>query len=113
MSKLELKQLIYDLYNSPIFTGFAGALASVLFAKEKLSFWRRLAHIIVGSLVASYIAPAVIDWMGIENERVQLSFTFIVGVIGVGIIAALINWLQEFKKDPGAAFKSLRNIWRR
>lgn len=112
--KIEIKQLIADLYNSPVFTAIAGSLTSLaLPSDDKLPWYKKLAYLFVGTAICVYTSPVLIDWLGIENEKTKMGLTFLIGTGGVSIAHGVHKLFKMFKEDPANALKNIRNIWKK
>lgn len=86
----ELAQLIA----SPFFVGAAGALVSLKYVVA-LGWWRHVTNWAAGTLVAGYCAPPLSDWLKLDGKSDALGVAFVLGLVGLSIIAAVHKAISE------------------
>lgn len=77
-----------------IFAAVAGAVAYVVGA-DIYKPRRALLYVLCGATTAVFTAPALADRFGIQTERAQMAFSFLVGLIGVTVTRAITRWFDR------------------
>jgi len=95
-------------YNSPFFTGAAGALTGMLLPNKKVSWRSRIAHLIAGAMTAGYVSPVLIYYCGIENQPLANAIVFICGLTGMYIAGGLLNVGRKFRDDPSGTWEKIK-----
>lgn len=80
---------------SPIVPALMGALVSLNFVGRGLSLCHKLSSVTVGVVCAVYVAPAVIAWFGIEEEKLHASLQFLIGLFALAIGREIFREIQN------------------
>jgi hypothetical protein len=84
------------LLNSPFLVGAAGAFVSLRFSPD--DSWRlHLFNLLCGALIAGYGAQPTADWLRLAKESDMLGVAFVMGLLGLSIIAAARKAISELK----------------
>lgn len=90
--------VLTDIYNSPLFVlaaGAAGGVSRVALA-DALSRAQKIAHLIAGTLMALFIAPALVDvWFSSSPVSVRLLAAFGSSFAGPLIAEALVRQWEK------------------
>lgn len=95
----QVQDIVSDIMHSPFVVGFAGALVGVI-VRGKLSFLAKLSMLTVGAVSATYLAPGIARWSGIESLEYLSVIAFVIGVIGLQIMGGLIKLGEDIKDNP-------------
>jgi len=82
---------------SPFAIGALGALAHVLRFMPGASWVERMVNLIVGTLCAGFVAPAAAEWLNINSEGMRNAAAFLVGLLGVSLLTAMLDWTKSGK----------------
>jgi len=110
--KHTLIEYLEIFYNSPFFTGAAGAFTAMLFPSENVSRSQKIAYVIIGMMTAGFFSPVLIYYFNIENRNIENAIVFATGLSGMYLAGGLLKVGKEFKEDPSAAIKKF-NPWRK
>lgn len=74
----------------PYAAGLAGSLVSLRFAPGDT--WRaRAVNVLLGSLTAAYVSPALTAWLRIDQPSLQAGAAFLLGLFGLSLASALMQ----------------------
>lgn len=75
----------YLLKLIPLLPAFAGSIVALQFLGRDLPLRHQLSSVLVGTLCAFYLAPAVIVWFEIEGKALHESLQFLIGLFAVAV----------------------------
>lgn len=78
--------------------GFFGALASLVWDKEKMSFRRAAAIVATGAIAAGYLTPIVSHLTGIP-ELFENSVGFLIGLAAMRICNKILNLIKSVELE--------------
>lgn len=84
------------LVRSPFVTGALGGLVTALRFMPGASWGERAVNVGAGSLTAGYLSPALIQFLQLESGYAY-GAAFVVGMLGLSVVAALLQGLKELK----------------
>ena len=105
----QVQDIVSDIMHSPFVVGFAGALVGII-VRGKLSFIAKMSVLSVGAISATYLAPGIAKWSGIDSLEYLSVVAFVIGVIGLQIMGGLIKLGEDIKDNP---YKYLPGRWKK
>lgn len=93
-----------------LITGFIGGVVGLIFGKRRPSFRDKIKAtfiVIFGAIVTGYVTPLLLGWRP-EWETVEHSIGFVVGIFGMGIVEAGMNFVKRLQRDPIGTIKKLK-----
>ena len=81
---------------SPFFIGLIGAIIA-LRGTPGASWPERAFNIASGSLLSGFVSPAMAEYFGLTTVNMQAASAFIVGLLGLNLVATLVIWLKDLK----------------
>jgi len=73
-----------------IVVGFIGAVLSLKFLPRIETWFAKVTTVLTGWACAIYLAPALSEAMDFK-ERTEYGITFLIGILGVSLMAALVT----------------------
>lgn len=93
---MQMPEWLKELLHTPLIVGLAGAVVGLRFSVAK-TFGGRAWQVASGALIATYVAPAVVAWVKIDDVRIGAGVSFVTGCYGVVIASSVYRWLIETK----------------
>ncbi len=93
-----------------LIAGFAGAVISLAFLKEQ-SRGQMLINVAGGCSGAMFLAPAIIDWVGMKSEGWQNFTVFLTGLLAMSFLAGVMVIAKAWRENPGNAVAIVADIW--
>lgn len=84
------------LARSPFVTGALGGLVTALRFMPGASWAERAVNVGAGSLTAGYLSPALVQFLQL-HEGYAYGAAFVVGMLGLSVVAAVMQGLRELK----------------
>ena len=81
---------------NPFLAGVAGSVMSLKFAPGA-GWLERVGNVLAGSLCAGYAAPAAAEFLHLSSRPMQALAGFVLGMFGLSLCAAIIDWLRSGK----------------
>ena len=85
------------IISSPFAIGGAGALVAALKFTPGATWTERGVNVVAGSLAAGFITPALVQWLSMASPGYMNGAAFIVGLLGMSLVAAVLDWLKSGK----------------
>jgi hypothetical protein len=92
---MSLEDQIASVIKSPFVPSFFGAYISLKFVPG-LTFFERAFNLSSGCLLGGYLAPGIADWFGLESQRVVAVVAVLVGLFGLNLTDAVMQWIKIF-----------------
>ena len=90
-----------------LIAGFAGGVLSLAFM-TKLSLRSGMISVFGGMACAIYLTPVVMHWLGwADRTELTNATAFIVGFLGMNILAFILAVFRQAKSDPRAVLAQL------
>lgn len=84
-----------DLQHSPFLVGAAGAAVTALRFTPGSSVMERCVNIVVGALVAGFVAPALVVWVQMTDPVYQSAGSFLCGMFGMSLMAGVMEYVRS------------------
>lgn len=97
-----------ELFGKAI-TGFFGALASLAMLRD-LTPWQAVSTLIVGTLAAMYVAPAVSQWLNVTTPAYDRGVTFLVGFTGFLLLGGIFKLARQFERSPTKTIEQIKRV---
>ena len=81
---------------SPFIVGLLGAIVA-LRGTPGASWPERAFNVACGSMLSGYVSPAMAEYFGLATSNMQAASAFVVGLLGLNLVATLVLWLKELK----------------
>lgn len=81
-----------------IAAGLTGAVLSLAFVKN-LSPWQGVWSVAGGAGCAAFIAPTVIQYLGIAGPT-EYALVFLCGFVGLNILGGIMKLAEKFREGP-------------
>lgn len=85
--------------------GFLGALVSLRFFPDLKTWWQRCTTLFSGWVCAAYVGPLVASTLDIA-EKHEGGVTFLVGVVGMALIANVLQAIPDWLRAARSRFGS-------
>lgn len=83
---------------SPFLIGALGALITALRFTPGASWPERIINVLSGAVIAGFVTPALVEWVHHNPPEGYINAAaFVVGLLGMSLIAAAIDWLRSGK----------------
>lgn len=89
---------------SPFLAGALGALVA-LRGVPGASWKERIINAVSGSLMAGFLAPAASEYFGLITQPMQSAMAFAIGLFGLNVTAAILEWIKTVKIDDYLPWK--------
>lgn len=81
----------------PFLIGAIGALITALKFTPGATWIERAVNVVAGSLIAGFTTPALIEWLHMTSSGYTNGAAFVVGLLGMSLVAAALDWLKSGK----------------
>lgn len=82
---------------SPFVVGLIGSLVTAVKFTPGASWKEKVVNTLAGMLVAGYTTPVLIEWLHMTSTGYANGAAFVVGLLGMSLVAAAIDWLKSGK----------------
>lgn len=84
------------ILRSPFAHGALGAIVTALkFTPAGTVWYERLFNVLCGSLLAGYLTPAFVEFVGMTSLAMASAAGFMFGLVGLSLAAALLQAIKE------------------
>lgn len=101
--------IAHGIHPSHLVGGFFGGITRAVISKTG-NIWERLASGFTGSLFAVYFTPLLCLALGLPDPATASAIAFGLGLIGMNLAEALMNWAKRYAKDSGKFGRDLRAV---
>lgn len=97
--KMDIWETLKQLDNAgfkigSLLAGFLGALASLIWDQEKMSWQRAIGIVLMGSVAAGYLTPIIVHYVGIP-DFLENSVSFLVGLMVMRISDKSLDFIKQ------------------
>ncbi len=89
--------------------GFAGAVVSLAFLKDQTR-WQMFVNVAGGAAAVVFVAPAIVDWVGVHQDAWINLTTFGTGLLSMSFLAGVMVIAKAWRENPGNAAASIADI---
>lgn len=83
---------------SPFTAGLVGSLITALKFTTGGTWWERAINVLAGWAAAGFVTPPLVEWLHHSPPEGYVSgAAFLVGLLGMSLVAAAIDWLKSGK----------------
>jgi len=83
---------------SPFAIGAVGALITALKFTPGASWLERSVNVLAGAASAGFVSPPLVEWLHHNPPEGYISgAAFVVGLVGMSLVAAAMEWLKSGK----------------
>lgn len=82
---------------SPFTVGALGSLVTALKFTPGATWVERIINVVAGSLIAGFTTPPLVEWLRMTSAGYVNGAAFVVGLLGMSLAAALMDWLKSGK----------------
>ncbi len=82
---------------SPFTIGAIGALVTALKFTPGATWKEKVVNTLAGMLIAGFTTPVLIEWLHMTSTGYANGAAFVVGLLGMSLVAAAIDWLKSGK----------------
>lgn len=75
--------------------GIAGAIISLKFIPEGTTWMARFLSLAGGVAAAAYLAPALVEWLGVASARIEAGMGFLVGSLAMVVLGEATQAVHE------------------
>lgn len=90
-------QAAEEIVKSPWLAGALGALVAMGRATPGTTWLQRGVAIGTGALLSGFFSPALSEYFGMTTAAMQSAMSFAVGLFGLNLMAAVLEWTKTAK----------------
>ena len=85
-----------EVLSNPFVAGAAGSLLGIK-SMSGATWGERFLHLIIGSVCAGYVGPALAEWWHMESPSMRSAFAFGVGAFGISVYMASAEAIRRIQ----------------
>lgn len=83
------------LVRSPFFVGLVGASIAAFRFVPGANYAEKSLNAFCGALIAGYLSPPLVEWLGLTAETYKSGAAFLFGVLGMAVTSATLRGISE------------------
>jgi uncharacterized protein involved in response to NO len=83
------------LTGNPFVVGALGAAVTALRFTPGAAWWERLLNVLAGAMMAGFLSPALVHWLGLGAPHYASGAAFLIGLLGMSLAASALEWVRD------------------